>query len=96
MPDRFPFMLPALAVATDLVPGAKVNYQRLIEAIVIAVLTAGVTTYTTTKVLEVKISALEQRLVAAESLEKTNTQAMREEFMGLRHFVESHIARGSK
>lgn len=52
--DSLPFIPFMVGVTGNL------NVQRLVEAAIIAVVTAGVTAYITTEVLEVKVSYLER------------------------------------
>lgn len=69
-PHSYPFFLLA---------GAKnvLNVNRLAEALLIAVFTAGATTWGTTKVLEVKLSVMEenQRAMQAKLTVVSETQA---------------------
>lgn len=53
----WPFFLAATAAAAS-----RPNFNRIVEAVVIAAITAGGTTYTMAKVSEAKIQAMEQNI----------------------------------
>lgn len=95
MPDKFHF-LPFMISAVASVPGAKVNINRMIEAIIIAILTAGFTTWAATKVLNVQMIGLEQRLQRTEDLEKSNTEQLRVDIREVRNIMNEHLVSGSK
>ena len=81
-----PFMIGAVGSVAP-----RVNFNRMIEALVIAGVTATVTMYGTTKVLETKMQSLEQRLHQVEQQEAVNTQELKNDLRSVREFVESHI-----
>lgn len=93
MPDKFsllPFMMGTLAV----VPGAKVNVSRLIEAFIIAAVTGSISLYGVTKVLETKLDQFEKRLVTVEQQEHNGREEMRSDLKELRVFIQDHVLRG--
>lgn len=92
MPDKhLPFFLPILATV---VPGAKVNIPRLIEAVIIAGATAFLTMWGVQKQTAVQIENLEATMVRIETTEKDNTNELKQQVREVRSLVESHILRG--
>lgn len=90
MPEKFPFMIGAVG-ATGLIPGARVNVSRVLEAIVIAVLTAGFTTYTSTQVLDARLCALDTRVTTIENYNNSSLSTIRSDMASIRSLVEQHV-----
>lgn len=70
MPHRFSFLPFMMIGMAGLVPSAKVNMTRIVEALIIAALTAGMVTWRTTAVLDAKLSALDQKYEKHEEYDK--------------------------
>lgn len=94
MPDKhLPFFLPILATV---VPGAKVNVSRIVEALVIGAVTGIVTMYGVQKQNEVQLTALRIDITRMEKTEEKNTDEVKLQLKELRSLVEDHILRGKR
>ena len=61
MPERLKDFIPFMVGGIVAVPGAKVNINRIIEAIIIAAVTGGIAMYGTAEVLKTQMGNIQAR-----------------------------------
>lgn len=91
--DKFtPFML----LAATPVPGAKVNVNRIIEAIIIAVICAMATSYVTTRVLDVRLTNMENTRISDRAAAQKDRDELKSDLKEIKDVVYDHIIYGKK
>lgn len=98
MPHRFSFLPFMMMGVSGLVPAAKVNMTRVVEALIIAALTAGMVTWRTTAVLDAKLTAMVQTQDRHEEYDKRSYAAIitaletnKTDIKDVRDVLEEHI-----
>lgn len=84
--------IPFIAASTAVAP--KVSTQRIVEAVIIGLISAGMSTYITTKVLEEKASQIDRRLSRVEEKVDRQYESLQGDLRRLYGIIIEDRARG--
>ena len=98
MPHKYSFLPFMMGAVGQLVPSAKVNVTRIIEAVVIAMLAGGVCTWRTTAVLDERMNSMAKAAEKHELNErelsagiKTDIKENRDDIKKVQQALDEHI-----